>query len=419
MCLAWLLAPAAFGCGANVIPVADAAVVGDVAPRCASGLFSFEPAMMRSRDRYTYPAIARHREGFVFVTTGRTTASECQTNACVLVEELRADRSSMAFPHISVTRTQQQVRVFAGTDERGDGHIAAMAHERSPNGNFQGFSARRAHWASAPAFAPTTVELDVARGAMTVAFASNELSVLTHGWRPEGTVGEGSEYPVAPRVDTFSRNGAPPTILALDSTRGDYFLHAVLSLGGGATWLVTTHLFTRPGVANADFVAPVFSAGELRESVACDAALEPSGSTLVVCSSVGAIEVVRFDQRGVRTSSGRIARALEPGAPEYPFPPSIALTPDGEMSVVVTMVPSGVRLVALDRALRSLGEHVLPMQHTLGRDSQNRPVAQQTVLDLAASEGDFVLVASPSPSGGAGTAGETSPVSLTRFRVCR
>lgn len=415
MSLSVVLALSATGCGANVAPVGDASLVGDAAPQCARGLFSFEPAIARSRDRYSYPAIARDRDGFVFVTAGRTSAPECTRDACVLVEALRADGSATAFAPIAVTRAQQRVMVFAGTDERGEGHIAAMAQEINSRVNRQGFSARTAYWASAPSFAPTTVDLDVDRGAMTVAFASNELSVLTHDWRAEGTVGEGASYPVAPRVDTFTRTGGAPTILALDSTGDDYFLHAVLSVNASAKWLLTTHLFTNPAVASAGLVAPVFSPGALRESAACDAVVEPSGSTLVACSTVGAVELVRFDPRGARTTSDRIARAREPGEPGYAFPPSIALTPDGAMSVVATMVPRGVRLVAFDRALRLVGEQVLPMQHTLGRDSQNREVPQQTVLDLAASEGVFALVASPFPS----TGGEMSPVSLTRFRLCR
>ncbi len=419
-CLLMSAASALLACGEAVSPLADGGSSDGEPSRCASGSFFFEMPLARTRDRYSYPSIARHRDGFVFATAVRSPAAGCAANACLLVETLTEAGDATPVANVSLSRAEQGVRVFAETDERGEGHYAAMVYERSGASNPQGFSARRVHWGSAPSFAPTEIALDLSRGAMTVAFASDELSVLTHGWRPEATIGEGSDFPVSPRIETFGRAGGASTIRELDSTRGDYFINATLARRDNAFLLTTTHLFTPPGIATDGFATPVFPADAAREYLSCDALLEPSGSTLVGCSSARWFELVRFDRRGVRSSSDRVMRSGDANHASLSGPLSIAQTPDGARSVVAFMVASGVRLVAFDSALRAVSDGVLPMRHTLGRNSHNQPVPYHTVFDLAASpSGMFALVASPFPPSGAGPGGESSPVSITRFRLCR
>lgn len=381
--------------------------------RCPGGVAVTEPKLVRSRNRYIYPAIARHRDGFLLASTRVVPTGECKDKLCVVGERLAESGEATEWARFALAPKNTYSRLYAGTDDNGDGHLAAMAFE--PRSLRQGQTASRLHWGSASLGSVTAIPLDSSRGTMTVAFGADEISLLTHGWKPERTIGEGHEYPVSPQVETYARGATLPGVRALDSTGGGYFTDATLTQRGQALWMLTIGMyFEWPRAATSDWSGPV-STGRLVDRPQCDAIPEPSGSLLIACASERTLLLVRRFADGRSESSTLITRD-----DATQVKPALAQTADGSKIAVATMAADGVRITVFDRALALLGERTLPVQHTPSRTADDRIVPSATVLDLAVSErSTFALVASPFPTKGSGTPDDDNvPVEIHRFRLC-
>lgn len=412
------VAVACAGCEASGAPSSpsgpgDGGVPDGWDARCPGGILVTEPKLLRSRTRYTYPAIARHRDGFLLANTRGAPAAECSDQMCAVAERLAESGEAAEWSRFAFAPKNTHARLFAGTDDNGDGHFAAMAIE--PVSSRQGQTASRLHWGSASLGSVTPISLDTSRGTMTVAFGADEVSLITHGWRPEGTAGEGHQFPVSPRVETYARGAAAPRVSALDSTDGGYFADATLTRRGQALWMLTAGLFSgRSGVATSGWSGPL-PTGSLAEQSRCSAVSEPSGSLLIACAAVRSLSLVRQFADG-RSESSRIVERSDPTQVK----PALVQTLDGSKIAVATMAADGVRVTVFDRALAVLGESTLPMRHTPSQAADGRTVPTGTALDLAVSDrSTFALVASPFPTNGAGTPeGDNVPVEIHRFRLC-
>lgn len=368
----------------------------DGSAACATGLAWLDRAPIAlTRTRFAQPAITGDGDGFLVVTSDRRPAGiDCAGAPCVAVERIA--------PSGAVTREQdvalgsERLWLFASTDLAGRGHLAAASQAPATECCTQGWTAGTLVWGEPGRLHRT--ELDTSRGLAAVALDGERAWIVTHGWRPESTIGEGFSYPIEPRISIAEADGSTHEERPIDPTDGEIFARASLSIAGASDWILTEDFYGRaPGVASA---AQVGSTLEIEGwSPRCALVAEPAGSAVVACAVDGHVHVLRVEDTGERTSGP--ALEADPGWP------ALARSADGDRLALAVVHGDEVEITVLGRSLEVLAHDVAPIPH--GLDGASLALA-------AAADGSFALMAVPFPRSSDFEAAE--PIWVSRFRVC-
>lgn len=384
----------------DAAPDADAVFAVDAPPDPTACAITWmdDTALARGVDRYVAPVITGDRDGFLFVSVAHP-ADPNAMRASVVVERFSSSGAVAGATQATLERPERRVRLYAGSDPTGAGHYA-MVRSAEPFSVVAGQSADVMLWGSGPAWSePRTIALDPTRGLRAVAFDGDGVLLLTHEWMSEGTIGEGGLYPIRPRVEHASLDGAVTEGPRRDPTEGTYFLEATLASVPPHTWLVTESFSGGAVRAAGDAWTGALRERALPGSYA--AATVADGSLVLADSYSGEIRLARVDHRGAFHETTTL--------PDSATTSAFALATDGDRVLVVHRTTGGsVRATVLDARLEVRATSIVPGADGLGVYVQ--------LGAAAARDGTFALFAGP----GASTIDHRQPVPvmLRRFRAC-